>query len=123
MKLKMKYNLAVFFSLVFVFLSCKNDDQKRLAENKKETQKREAIFTNIQKGWVFYDTPVTEASENNMATWNEWRMFLAELAQKPKKNIGAFQQKSKSLSKKVMALNDNIPLEFNKPQKELGFLP
>ena len=116
MKLKMKYNLAVFFSLVFVFLSCKNDDQKRLAENKKETQKREAIFTNIQKGWVFYDTPVTEASENNMATWNEWRMFLAELAQKPKKNIGAFQQKSKSLSKKVMALNDNIPLEFNKPQ-------
>ena len=115
MKLKMKYNLAVFFSLIFLLLSCKNDNEKRIVENKKEIQKREVIFTNIQKGWVFYDTPVTEASEKSIASWNEWRMFLAELAQKPKKTIGAFQQKSKALSKKVMALNDNIPYEYNKP--------
>jgi len=112
----MKYNIIVFFSLVFLLLSCKNDNQKRIAENKKEMQKREVIFINIEKGWVFYDTPITEASEKSTATWNEWRIFLAELAQKPKKTIGAFQQKSKALSKKVMALNDNIPYEFNKPQ-------
>jgi hypothetical protein len=116
MKLKMKYNLAVFFSLIFLLLSCKDDDQKRIAENEKEIQRREIIFTNVQKGWVFYDTPVTEASENSVATWSEWRIFLAELAQKPKKTIGAFQQKSKSLTKKAMALNDNIPFEFSKPQ-------
>lgn len=116
MKLKMKYNLAVFFSLIFLLLSCKDDNQKRIAENEKEIQRREIIFTNIQKGWVFYDTPVTEASENSVATWSEWRIFLAELAQKPKKTIGAFQQKSKSLTKKAMALNDNIPFEFSKPQ-------
>lgn len=114
MKLKMKYNIAVFFSLIFVLLSCKNDNEKRIAENKKERQKREVILTNIQKGWVFYDTPVTESSEKSIATWNEWRIFLAELAQKPK-NIRAFQQKSKALSKKVMVLNDNIPFEYNKP--------
>lgn len=116
MKLKMKYNLAVFFSLIFLLLSCKDDDQKRIAENEKEIQRREIIFTNVQKGWVFYDTPVTEASEKSVATWSEWRIFLAELAQKPKKTIGAFQQKSKSLTKKAMALNDNIPFEFSKPQ-------
>ena len=116
MKLKMKYNLAVFFSLIFFLLSCKDDNQKRIAENEKEIQRREIIFTNVQKGWVFYDTPVTEASENSLATWSEWRIFLAELAQKPKKTIGAFQQKSKSLTKKAMALNDNIPFEFSKPQ-------
>jgi len=116
MKLKMKYKFAVFFSLVFLLFSCKNEDEKRIAENKKEIQRREIIFTNIQKGWVFYDTPVTEASENSIATWSEWRIFLAELAQKPKKTIGAFQQKSKSLTKKAMALNDNIPFEFSKPQ-------
>lgn len=116
MKLKMKYNLAVFFSLIFLLLSCKNDNEKRIVENKKEIQKREVIFTNIEKGWVFYDTPVTEAAEKSIASWNEWRMFLAELAQKPKKTIGAFQQKSKALSKKAMALNDNIPYEYNKPQ-------
>ncbi|MBC7749545.1 MAG: hypothetical protein H7Z76_13395 [Methylotenera sp.] len=112
----MKYNLAVFFSLIFLLLSCKDDNQKRIAENEKEIQRREIIFTNVQKGWVFYDTPVTEASENSVATWSEWRIFLAELAQKPKKTIGAFQQKSKSLTKKAMALNDNIPFEFSKPQ-------
>ncbi|SHN53871.1 hypothetical protein SAMN05444395_101586 [Flavobacterium fryxellicola] len=116
MKLKMKYKFAVFFSLVFLLFSCKNEDEKRIAENEKEIQRREIIFTNIQKGWVFYDTPVTEASENSVATWSEWRIFLAELAQKPKKTIGAFQQKSKSLTKKAMALNDNIPFEFSKPQ-------
>jgi hypothetical protein len=43
-------------------------------------------------------------------------MFLAELGQKPKKTIGAFQKKSTELSKKAMALNDFIPTEFNKPQ-------
>ena len=116
MKLKMKYILAVFFSLLFLLLSCKNDNEKRMVENKKEIQKREVIFKNIQKGWVLYDTPVTEAAEKSMASWNEWRMFLAELSQKPKKTIEAFQQKSKALSKKAMALNDNIPYEYNKPQ-------
>lgn len=112
----MKYKIIVFFSLVFLLSSCKNDNQKRIAENKKEMQKREVILKNIEKGWVFYDTPVTGASEKSIATWNEWRIFLAELAQRPKNTIGAFQQKSKALSKKVMALNDNIPFEFNKPQ-------
>ena len=41
---------------------------------------------------------------------------MAELDQKPKKTIGAFQKKSTEISKKVLALNDNIPLEFAKPQ-------
>ncbi|MFV8374944.1 hypothetical protein [Flavobacterium sp. LB1P62] len=112
----MKYNIAVFFSLVFALFSCQNDNQKRIAENKKEIKKREIIFKNIEKGWVFYDTPITEASEKSIATWNELRMFLAELAQKPKKTIGAFQQKAEALSKKAMALNENIPYDFSKPQ-------
>ncbi|MFV5690685.1 hypothetical protein ACM55K_01525 [Flavobacterium sp. LT1R49] len=112
----MKYNITIFFFLIFILFSCKNDNQKRIAENKKEIKKREIIFKNIEKGWVFYDTPITEASEKSIATWNELRMFLAELAQKPKKTIGAFQQKSKALSKKALVLNDNIPLEFSKPQ-------
>jgi hypothetical protein len=115
-QLYMKYKITAFLSLVFILLSCQNDNQKRIAENKKEIKKREIIFKNIEKAWVFYDTPITEASEKSVATWNELRMFLAELAQKPKRTIGAFQQKSKALTKKAVALNDNIPLEFNKPQ-------
>lgn len=116
MKLKMKYKLAVCCSLILVLFSCKNEDQKRIAENRKEVQKKEVILSNIQKGWIFYDTPVTEASENSLSSWNEWRIFLAELAQKPKKTITAFQQKSKSLTKKVMALTVQIPVQYDKPQ-------
>lgn len=107
--------IAIFFFLVFIFSSCQNDDQKRIAENNKEIQRKEVQFKNIQKSWVFYDTPITEASEKSMANWNEWRLFLNELAQKPKKTLGAFQQKSKVLTTKVLALNDNIPAEFNIP--------
>lgn len=107
--------IVVLLSLVFILYSCQNDDQKRIAENKKEIQKREVILKNIEKGWVFYDSPVTEAAENSLANWNEWRVFFVELAQKPKKTIGSFQQKSKAITKKAMALNDNIPGAYSIP--------
>lgn len=112
----MKYKLSYFLFLIILLSSCKNDDQKRIAENEKDAQKKEVIFSNIDKGWVFYDTPINTTSEASMATWNELRLFLAELAIKPKKTIGAFQQKSTAISKKAMALNENIPYQFDKPQ-------
>jgi hypothetical protein len=112
----MKYKIASLLFLVFVLHSCKDENGKRLVENKKDIQKKEVIFSNINKGWVFYDTPINTASEATVVSWNEFRQFLGELAQKPKKTIGAFQQKATALSKKVMMLNDNIPPEFNKPQ-------
>jgi hypothetical protein len=112
----MKYKLSCFFFLIIILSSCKNDNQKRLAENEKQAKKNELIFSNINKGWVFYDTPINSTSEATVASWNELRIFFAELAVKPKKTIGAFQKKSKALSKKVMALNENIPYQFNKPQ-------
>ncbi|MFE3869626.1 hypothetical protein ACFX5F_00135 [Flavobacterium sp. ZS1P70] len=112
----MKYKLACFFFMIVILSACKNDNQKRLAENEKQAKKNELIFSNINKGWVFYDTPINSTSEATVASWNELRIFFAELVVKPKKTIGAFQKKSKALSKKVMALNENIPSQFNKPQ-------
>jgi hypothetical protein len=112
----MKYKLSCFFFLIFILSSCKNDNQKRLAENEKQAKKNELIFSNINEGWVFYDTPINTTSEATVASWNELRIFFEELAGKPKKTIGAFQKKSKALSKKVMALNENIPSQFDKPQ-------
>ena len=101
--------------MLFILTSCQNNDQNRTAENKRELEKREVIFKNKEKGWVFYDSPFTEASENSSASLNEWRLFLEELAQKPKKTIGAFQQKSKAITKKALALNDNIPSDYSIP--------
>lgn len=116
MKLQMKFKLAFFFSLVFILNSCKNETEIRLAETEKDAKKKELIFENINKGWVFNSNPINETSKSATLGWNEWRLFLAELEQKPKKTIGAFQKKSAELSKKVMALNNFIPTEFNKPQ-------
>jgi len=112
----MKFKIKYTFFLLVLFASCKDDSQKRTAENDKEIKKKELVFTNINKGWVFYDTPINETAEASVASWNEFRTFLAELALKPKRTLGAFQQKSTAISKKAMALNDNIPSEYNQPQ-------
>ena len=112
----MKFKFLYLFSLVFVLNSCKNDTEKRLAETQKDAKKKELIFSNIDKAWVFNANPINPVSQATKLSWNEWRSFLAELEQKPKKTIGAFQKKSTELSKKVMALNDFTPAEFNKPQ-------
>ena len=117
MKITMKYKLFYIFGLLLLMVSCKEEDnRKRLAEQLKDAQKKKVIFENIQKGWDFYDKPINEATEESIKSWNELRMFMQELAQKPKKTIGAFQQKSDAISKKAMVLNLNIPPLFDKPQ-------
>jgi len=112
----MNNKLLLLFLVLFTILSCKNDDDKRLADTLRDTKKKELIFTNIKKGWNFFDTPINETSESYMKTWPQWREFMEELAKKPKKTITEFQKKSKALSTKVMALNSNIPTQFDTPQ-------
>lgn len=94
--------------------SCQNNDD-RLADNRRDAKKKELILTTINKGWVFFDSPINETSEANMKTWPQWREFMAEMAHKPKKKISEFQKKSKALSTKAIALGSNIPAQFNTP--------
>ncbi|WP_406844959.1 hypothetical protein [Flavobacterium soyae] len=112
----MKYKIALFLLLIFVLQSCQNENERRLAENAKEAKKKEKIFNNINKAWIFIDEPINEVSEENFRNWTEWREFLKEIGDKPRKTIGAFQKKSTAISKKAMALNNNIPSQFNQPQ-------
>jgi membrane-bound lytic murein transglycosylase len=111
----MKYKISLFLLLIFVLNSCQNEDEKRRAENEKEAKKKEIIFNNINKGWVFIDEPINDIAQQKISSWTEWRDFLKEIGDKPRKTIGAFQKKSKAISKKAMALNNNIPAEFNQP--------
>lgn len=113
---QMKYKISLFLLLIFVLNSCQNEDEKRRAENEKEAKKKEKIFDNINKAWVFIDEPINEVSEENARVWAEWRDFLKEIADKPRKTIGAFQKKSTAISKRALALNNNIPIQFNQPQ-------
>lgn len=117
-EIEMKLKFLYLLSLFFVLNSCKNEseNEKRLVENKKDAQKKEVIFTNINKAWAFNANPTNATSRATILSWSDWRLFMSELGQKPKKTIGAFQKKSDELSKKAMALNNSIPEEFNKPQ-------
>jgi hypothetical protein len=104
------------FLLLFGLSSCKNDNEKRQEEAMKDSKKKELIFSIIDKAWVFNTKSLNSISQANTVSWKEWSSFLAEFDQKPKKTIGAFQKKSKELSKKAMTLKDFIPIEFDKPQ-------
>ena len=112
MKFKIIYLLLIFGS----FISCKDDTEIRIVEQLKEAQKKEIIFNNINKGWIFVINAVEPTTQSKINRWIEWRAFLSEINQKPKSSIGAFQKKSAALSKKVIDLNNNIPSEFNNPQ-------
>lgn len=97
-------------------VSCQQDPKIRVLEQEKETQKRDVTFSKINKAWNFNSQPLNGTSQSLTSNWAEWRMFLNELGQKPKSSIGAFQQKSKTLSKRAMDLNNNIPIKYNIPE-------
>ena len=107
--------LYLYISLFFLIISCKNNNEIRLAENLKDSKKKEIIFANINKAWVFNTTPSNATSQTLTTNWTEWRIFLDEMSKKPKSTIGAFQQKAKNLSKKALDLKSKIPARFNGP--------
>ncbi len=109
----MKFHL--YISLFFLIISCKDNNEIRIAENLKDSKKKEIIFANINKAWVFNTTPSNATSQTLTTNWTEWRIFLDEMSKKPKSTIGAFQQKAKNLSKKALDLKSKIPARFNGP--------
>lgn len=115
-EIEMKLKFIYLLSLFFVLNSCKNENEKRLVENKKDAKKKELIFSRINKGWNFNAIPLNETSEAYTTTWTAWNDFMTELSYRPQKTIGAFQKRAASLSRKVTALNNNIPTDFDKPQ-------
>ncbi|MFZ4106384.1 hypothetical protein [Flavobacterium sp.] len=112
MQLKSIYLL--FFVLLIV--SCKNDESQLIIEQQKEAQKKEVVFNDINRGWVFKISQIEPTTKYKIQNWVEWRNFLTEINQKPKSSISAFQKKATILSKKAMDLEFNIPIAFDKPQ-------
>jgi hypothetical protein len=112
----MKLSFSTLLLLLVFLSSCQEDPKVRALEQKKEMLKRDDIFTNINKGWNFNAQPINETARELTTNWVEWRVFLNELGQNPKSSIGAFQQKSKTLSKRAAELNNNIPIKYNLPE-------
>ena len=112
----MKLKIVSFFVFIFALNSCKDDSESRLQANAKNDKKNEEIFSSINKAWDFNPQPLNPDVQKIINNWSEWRLFMTELDQKPKSSIGAFQQKSRTLSKKVTDLSNNIPAQFDKPE-------
>ncbi|MFN3752913.1 hypothetical protein [Flavobacterium sp.] len=112
--------MKIYFSglllMLLCLVSCQEDPKIRLWEQEKEAKKQEVIFNNINKGWNFNTQLANETARSLTTNWNEWRVFLNELGQKPKSSIGAFKAKAKALSKKAADLNNNIPPMFSVPE-------
>lgn len=87
-----------------------------MAAQQKDAKAKELTFTKISHGWRFQEPILNPTSQRLISNWNELRVFTNELNETPKSSISAFQKKAKDLSKKAIALNNNIPSTFNKPQ-------
>jgi hypothetical protein len=114
--LAVKLKLAYILIVVFLLTSCKNNNEQQRIESQKDVESRALVFEKINTAWIFNAKPSNTTAQASIVNWNEWRLFLSELNQKPQKTISDFKQKSTELSQKVSALNNNIPPEFDKPQ-------
>lgn len=111
----MKFKIyGLFFALAFL-VSCQDEEAQRQAALK-DAKKKEVIFDNINNGWHFSTPPLNPKTQGMIGNWNELRMFLLELNQKPQSSIGAFQKKAKVLSAKAKELPNTVPPPFNKPE-------
>jgi hypothetical protein len=107
--------LFFFFTLVFSFISCKNQENDMLLVAKME-QKNKMAFNQINQSWVVF--PATTFPEVSAVTnqWKDWKKFESEWLQKPKTSISAFKLKVKNLVAKSDSLHLNVPYQFNSPQ-------
>lgn len=111
----MKSKIYGLLLIMAALVSCQDEEAQRQAALK-DAQKKEQIFSNINKGWNFSTPSLNPKTQSFVANWAELRLFLSELNQKPKSSIGEFRKKAKVLSTKAKELNNNIPYNFNKPE-------
>lgn len=112
----MKQNLFSFFICFSLLVSCQNKDEQHILEQQKDTKTRAVVFATISNGWRFSTPTLNPKTQSLVQNWAALHDFTNELLQIPKSSIGAFQKKSKDLSKKVLVLNETIPALFSKPE-------
>lgn len=105
---------GVFLSVVLL-LGCQDEKAQREAALR-DAKKKEQIFENINKGWNFASPSLAPKTQEAVRNWAELRNLMIALTQKPQSSIGAFQRKSKELSKLALELDKHMPIQFNKPE-------
>ncbi len=111
----MKINFYYLLLALLLLFSCKDDQVGSASEKLRDIKKKELIFKTVDASWQFTTRSLEPQAQSLINNWSEWRLFVSELKQKPKSAISAFQQKSKTLSKKATELNNNIPTTIDIP--------
>lgn len=109
-------SITSLFLLLFLFGACKDDTKIREMEITKALKEKELVFNTVHKTWNFTPKNLSPESQTIAGNWNEWRLFMSELNQKPQGTIGAFQRKTKVLVQKAELLQTTIPAKIDKPQ-------
>ena len=112
----MKYIISFCLLLTLLLSACKDDSKTHEIEIAKAVKEKELAFNTINKTWNFAPRNLSPEAQAILSNWTEWRLFIAELNQKPKGTIGAFQRKVNILVKSGEAMNTSIPERINKPQ-------
>ena len=112
----MSQHFNLVFILIFSILSCQDDTAKRAADNARELKKQELVFKNLNEAWSFNTQARSAADREVLAVWDQWRIFVNELEQKPKSSVTAFRQKAKTLSTRVLQLQETVPPAYNRPE-------
>ena len=108
-------NKYIFLFASFILLiSCKEEVQT--INTKDSVNKQKAVFKDVSQLWVFTPKTLTPEAQNYLNNWEEWRVFNEETNKKPVATISAFQQKSKLLTEKVMALENTLPVFYQKSE-------
>ncbi len=108
-------NVFILIITVLFVISCKDDDANIAVARLKESKKKEVVFATINDNWNFPVPELQPQSQSLVQDWSVLRLFLAELKQKPKNSIGAFQKKTKTLSKLADSINKTVPQTLQKP--------
>ncbi|MEO0060346.1 MAG: hypothetical protein RLZZ312_1993 [Bacteroidota bacterium] len=111
----MKIILFFIGVCTLLFLGCKDDGVNQAASQQRDVKKKELIFATVNAGWIFRINDLQPEAQNLTSNWPAWRLFINELKQKPKSSIGAFQKKSKTLSKYADSVHKTIPTKLQKP--------
>lgn len=111
----MKIILFFIGVCTLLFLGCKDDGVNQAASQQRDVKKKDLIFATVNAGWIFRINDLQPEAQNLTSNWPAWRLFINELKQKPKSSIGAFQKKSKSLSKLADSVFKTIPSKLQKP--------
>lgn len=106
-----------FFGLAVCFLfsmSCQKKEQ--IVRPDDSISKQNNMFGELSKMWIFEPKALTPEAQNYLNEWEEWRVFNEEIKNKPVATVSAFQLKSKQLTEKVLALENNLPAFYQKSE-------